>query len=287
MPYPNEHAARLRNPDDFDPKSFRRTHGSGDGRVQGVKIPETIDVIWGKLKDANKPSDPVIAQALRFPVKNWTEAEARNWLKKNEIKYIDFEPAKKEEKMIEYRTHTPCELREDGEQKYIEGYACVFGQESRDLGGFVEVIDAKAFDGCEMNDVSALFNHDGNLLLARKFGDFGTLKLQIDSNGLRYSFPIPNHYVGELLAESIKRGDVLHSSFAFTIAEDEFLKKDGKRIRTIKKFRKLYDVSPVVNPAYYVTSVTMRDFGEEEPEKKEMPQYFYDREKLELIKFIV
>jgi hypothetical protein len=31
----------------------------------------------------------------------------------------------------------------------------------------------------------------------------------------------------------------------------------------------------------------MRDFGEEEPEKKEMPQYFYDREKLELIKFIV
>jgi 3'-phosphoadenosine 5'-phosphosulfate sulfotransferase (PAPS reductase)/FAD synthetase len=87
MPYPNEHAARLRNPDDFDPKSFRRTHGSGDGRVQGVKIPETIDVIWGKLKDANKPSDPVIAQALRFPIKNWTEAEARNWLKKNEIKY--------------------------------------------------------------------------------------------------------------------------------------------------------------------------------------------------------
>jgi len=95
MPYPNEHAARLRKPNDFDPKTFRRTHGSGDGRIQGVKVPTTIDVIWGKLKGKSKPKDPVLAQALRFPITRWTEAQARKWLKDNKIKTILFEPAKK------------------------------------------------------------------------------------------------------------------------------------------------------------------------------------------------
>ena len=33
------------------------------------------------------------------------------------------------------------------ETRMVEGYAIVFGSESRDLGGFVEVIDAKALDG--------------------------------------------------------------------------------------------------------------------------------------------
>jgi len=94
-PFPNEHAARLRNPNDFSPKTFRRTHGSGNGKVQGVPIPKSIDVIWGKLKGKDKPSDPVIAQALRFPTKQWTEAKARKWINDNKIKIIRFEPAKK------------------------------------------------------------------------------------------------------------------------------------------------------------------------------------------------
>lgn len=101
-PYANEHAARLRDPDDFADDSFRRTHGSGDGRVQGVKIPETIDVIWGKLKGKDKPKDPVLAQALRFPTDNWTEAEARKWLSENEIEYMDFEAASDEKKSFYY-----------------------------------------------------------------------------------------------------------------------------------------------------------------------------------------
>ena len=36
MPYPNEHALRIKNPNDFDPDTYRRTHGSGKGKVQGV-----------------------------------------------------------------------------------------------------------------------------------------------------------------------------------------------------------------------------------------------------------
>jgi len=98
MPYPNEHAARLKNPGQFAEGSFRRTNGSGKGMVQGVVIPSTIAVIWAKPKVKDKPSDPPLAQALRFPISNWTEAQARAWLKNNKIKFILFEPAAPEEK---------------------------------------------------------------------------------------------------------------------------------------------------------------------------------------------
>ena len=92
-PYPNEHSARLQDPDKFDPDTFRR---KSDGTIYGkIKVPETVDVIWGKLKGHSKPSDNPIPQALRFPTKDWTVAEAKKWLKDNNVEYIDFEPAKK------------------------------------------------------------------------------------------------------------------------------------------------------------------------------------------------
>jgi len=88
-PYPNEHAARLQDPGKFD--KFRR---KADGTLfNKVKVPDTIDVIWGHLKDGE--DDDWAAQALRFPVKNWTAAEARAWLKENDVKYMGFEAAEK------------------------------------------------------------------------------------------------------------------------------------------------------------------------------------------------
>jgi len=96
MPYPNEHSARLRDPDDFNPKTFRRVSG---GTIYGkIKVPKTIDIIWGKLKGKDKPKDNPIPQALRFPTKNWTVAKAKKWLKDNNVTYEKFEPAKKEKK---------------------------------------------------------------------------------------------------------------------------------------------------------------------------------------------
>lgn len=111
-PYPNEHSARLRDPDDFDPDSYRRTHG---GTMYGTKkVPETIDIIWGKLKGKAKPSDPPLPQALRFPIKNWTAVEAKKWLKDNEVKYIKFEEATDDE---ESRAETyECECIECGHE---------------------------------------------------------------------------------------------------------------------------------------------------------------------------
>jgi hypothetical protein len=95
MPYPNEHSARLRNPGDFDPKTFHRVN---DGTIYGhIKVPQTIAVIWGKLKTESTKTDNPIPQALRFPIKNWTAEQARKWIKDNNIKYISFIPASNKE----------------------------------------------------------------------------------------------------------------------------------------------------------------------------------------------
>lgn len=90
MPYPNEHSARLMDPN-ADHKRVRRSSGSGDGLVQGVKVPESIDIIWYITEKDGKEIPQ--AQALRFPVKDWTEKDARDWLKSNKIDYIKFEAA--------------------------------------------------------------------------------------------------------------------------------------------------------------------------------------------------
>lgn len=96
MPYPNEHAARLQDPGRFDDDSFRRKAGSGAGTVQGVKVPTSIIVLYAKFKGRAAPDDPVIPQALRFPLQRWTSAQARKWLSDNGIKYKLFEVATNE-----------------------------------------------------------------------------------------------------------------------------------------------------------------------------------------------
>jgi len=92
-PYPNEHTARIKSPTLFNPETFRRKK---DGTIYGkIKVPATAAVIWGKLKGSDAPSDMPIPQAIRFPISDWTVAQAKNWLKDNNVKYEKFEPAEK------------------------------------------------------------------------------------------------------------------------------------------------------------------------------------------------
>lgn len=92
-PFENEHSARIKAPDLFDGETFRRKK---DGTIYGsIKVPSTAAVIWAKLKEHNEPSDNPIPQAIRFPITDWTVADAKTWLKENNVKYEGFEPAKK------------------------------------------------------------------------------------------------------------------------------------------------------------------------------------------------
>ncbi len=65
MPYPNEHACRLRDPGDFQADSFRRVSRESDGRQ--------YDVIMGRLKGETTMTE----QAYRYPVREWTAEQAR------------------------------------------------------------------------------------------------------------------------------------------------------------------------------------------------------------------
>lgn len=81
MPYPGEHACRLRDPDLFDSDSFRRIERERES--DGKKY----SVILGKLKG----EDALTEQAYRYPKESWTTAEARKHCQDHDGK--SFEPA--------------------------------------------------------------------------------------------------------------------------------------------------------------------------------------------------
>lgn len=153
----------------------------------------------------------------------------------------------------------------EAESRTIEGYALVFNSLSHDLGGFYEKIDRNALDGVlERSTILALLNHDESRGILAKFRNMqGSLSLEIDDKGLKYSFDAPHTQLGDELIEGLKRGDINTSSFAFTIADEEWSKDEvGNHIRTIKHFDRLFDVSPVYNEAYGDTTVALRKLGE-------------------------
>jgi len=79
MPYPNEHACRLRSPDEFQKDSFRRIKREHKGKEYSV--------IMGKLKDESAMTE----QAYRYPVDTWSEDEARKHCQDHDG--IEFAPA--------------------------------------------------------------------------------------------------------------------------------------------------------------------------------------------------
>lgn len=158
----------------------------------------------------------------------------------------------------------------NAESRTIAGYAIVFDSESRvlcDWGGeFVETIERTAVtDELIANaDVKCLFNHNREALLARSNQGEGTLKLTIDEVGLRYEFEAPRTVDGEKVLELVRRGDIVGSSFAFSCQGDDACRyyedADGMLHRVVSRITGLYDVSPVIDPAYTATSVEARNW---------------------------
>lgn len=149
------------------------------------------------------------------------------------------------------------EYNEEDEQMSISGVAALFRAESQDLGGFTEVLEPGAFDDAIiMSDVRGLFNHDANFILGRTKS--GTMELEVREDGLHYR--IPNLPASRRdVWEAIQRGDVTGNSFAFTVERDRWEQRQGMPpLRIIEKVRELFDVGPVVYPAYSQTVVSAR-----------------------------
>ena len=148
------------------------------------------------------------------------------------------------------------ELKAAVEGRTVEGYASVFNSMSEDLGGFREIILPGAFSEVLDNDVRALYNHDSNYLLARTTS--GTLELKEDDKGLYYRFEMPNTSYGNDMLELFRRGDLSQSSFGFTVEKDSWRMEEGQHVRYIERVGSLFDVSPVVFPAYASASSGLR-----------------------------
>lgn len=151
--------------------------------------------------------------------------------------------------MIDRRiTEDTIEIRsEDGRRPVVYGYAAVYNSQSRDLGGFTEIIRPGAFRSAleSGRNVNAYFNHNENMVLGSTAA--GTLRLSENSRGLRYEIDLPDTSYARDLAELISRKDIRGNSFAFANAKDQWNAKGNKRELIDME---LHDVSIVTNPAY-------------------------------------
>jgi HK97 family phage prohead protease len=151
---------------------------------------------------------------------------------------------------------------EEESRMLVEGYAIVFNSESRDLGGFTEVVKENALDkALERNtDVLALYGHDYQNVLGRQSAN--TLQLEKDERGIKFTLDLPNTQLGRDVYTLVERGDLKGNSFGFTVEKDSWDKKGDKVIRTIEQVRDLFEISIVSLPAYEATELVKRNFEE-------------------------
>lgn len=195
---------------------------------------------------------------------------------------------------MEIRSFTELGAPKVVEGRIIEGYAIVFDQESKviydpKLGlSFIEIIERGAATEELINscDIKAVLEHDGNRLLARCRYGIGTLSLSLDDYGLKYRFESPNTVDGDFAVVMIGRGDIFGSSFRYRANEKDkscvsYSRKNGVLIRTVHKIAYIGDVSPVSDPAFFGTDVTVRSIEDfENPAQQDDANYLTDIEKL-------
>lgn len=180
----------------------------------------------------------------------------------------------------------------------VSGYAVRFETESVNMG-FVEIIKRGAIteETIKTSDVFALLNHNENTVLARSNHGVGSLTLTVDNDGVYYEFEAPNTANGDELLEHIKRGEISQSSFAFTVSNEDGAetwtkRSDGVIVRQINKIARLYDISPVYQPAYESTTCSKRaleklsELNKDMEDNKDLHNE-QDLQEIELLKAII
>jgi HK97 family phage prohead protease len=152
--------------------------------------------------------------------------------------------------------------KEEAEPRII-GYGAVYydaadaGSEYRLWDDMLERVMPGCFDrAIREDDVRSFFNHDENQILGRNKS--GTLALSVDSRGLHYEITTPDTQAGRDTTTSIRRGDVTGSSFMFLPRDTTWREVDGVFIRELNDVE-LWEVGPVVFPAYQSTTSEVRN----------------------------
>lgn len=167
-------------------------------------------------------------------------------------------------------TDFEVETRDDGAPMAIRGLGIVFDSFSQDLGGFIEQMDRgsvrKALS--RGSDVVISVNHDYNNILGRTSAN--TAEVREVPKGVTYRAVVNEDDPSALAwAARIARGDVRGSSFTFTVARDKWEEReDGSIVRTVLEVGELFEMGPVVSPAYLQTDSFV---GRELPAQAEAP----------------
>ena len=156
------------------------------------------------------------------------------------------------------------EKRDDG-KRVVVGYGAVFhraghpGTEYRLWDNVKERVMPGAFDRALLeDDVRGLHNHDTNRLLGRTKS--GTMRLSVDQIGLRYEIDLPDTPTGNEVGTAIERGDMSGSSFSFAQRKVMWAQDGDDEVRELHDVA-LFDVGPVVFPAYEATTADLRSAG--------------------------
>ncbi|MBQ9200729.1 MAG: HK97 family phage prohead protease [Lachnospiraceae bacterium] len=150
------------------------------------------------------------------------------------------------------------------DSRLVEGVAVVFNSDSQDMG-FIERISPNAItqETIDNSDIFVYLDHDqARGVLARSRYGIGSLTLSLAEDGLHYSFEAPKTALGDELLSYLERGEINTSSFAFSLPQeggDKWYRDENNVLhRDIIKIERLYDCSPVFEPAYLATSVSHR-----------------------------
>ena len=185
----------------------------------------------------------------------------------------------------------------ENNSRTIEGYAIVFGVESRILTdyweNYREIIEPGAIteERLKEMDIKMTMYHNREKILARSNQGEGTLKLTVDEVGVKYSFEAPNTVDGDTALELVKRGDLSGSSFMFWTDEKSGVsyekRSDGIMLRRVKTIGMIYDMTIAADPAYEQTTVAAREaysrLNKSEEKKPISAKWVRDRRERELI----
>jgi HK97 family phage major capsid protein/HK97 family phage prohead protease len=205
-PYPNEHAARMTDPDQYD--ELRRENNAGG---------EGVDFIYG-IKEPEGDSE---IQAVRFDAQQFTPDEARQWLADNEMDPIMFEEATGEERtMPGIGRHQRAELTTFDEVE-DRTYEFPFSSEfpvARYFGNEILSHDAKAADLSRLNDgAPLLFNHNPDRVIGVVERAYIDGKKRRGYARVRFS---RNPFAQEVLSD-VKDGVLRNVSFGYSIDKME------------------------------------------------------------------
>ena len=190
----------------------------------------------------------------------------------------DFRFKEREYREFSFEIRAAPGADEAREELYVEGYACRFNEPTvlweYDGIQYKEQVDDRAFEGADMTDVIFNYNHSGKVMARTRNH---TLQLSVDSKGLYIRARLDGTEEGRKLYEEIKGGYIDRMSYAYSTKEAAY--DSENHIRTIRKIKRLYDVSAVDIPAYDTTSISARSSFQAEIEKENLTTSTTERRK--------